>query len=589
MAAGGPTHTHELAEKRLWALVDAGVSLSSELNLDEVLRRIVDTACRIIGARYGAIGVIDEHRRGLSNFVYRGITEEERERIGRLPVGRGLLGALIDDPRPIRIDDLGADRRSVGFPANHPVMKSFLGVPVVARGQVFGNLYLTEKEGGGSFTDEDERLAIALASQAGIAVDNARLYGQTMASEASALRRLRELDVVQEIGNALLGESDPTRVLRMIVQEAIDLMGAVVAYIAMPDDDAQQLRVRVAAGPGAGSIEGMDIRTEGSFSEYAMRSLEPLLVDDALGDPRGTAPVAQRLNMHAMLISPLVERRHAMGALVLLHTEAGRFSQDDLFVLRRLSALGSLALRNARLISSERQRVQIESDLQEAKVREQMSAETLRSVIRAQEDERARIARELHDSAGQALTSILLALKLAEDLDSLDEVKRRLADLRELTSATASEVRRIARELRPTVLDDLGLETALRRYCADLQDRTPVEIHVDIELSGERLGQEIETVAYRIVQEALTNAMKSADPGRIDVAVDEADGVLHARVTDDGRGFDPEQTVGMGLGLLGMRERAELVGGKLTVTSAPGAGTTIDLAIPLEEGRTLEG
>jgi signal transduction histidine kinase len=565
----------------LWALVDAGVSLSSELNLDEVLRRIVDTACRVIGARYGALGVIDEQRRGLSNFVYRGISEEERERIGRLPVGRGLLGALIDDPRPIRLDEIGTDRRSVGFPQNHPVMKSFLGVPVIARGQVFGNLYLAEKIGDVRFTDEDERLAVALASQAGIAVDNARLYGMAMESELSAVRRLKELDVVQEIGNALLGESDPTRVLRMIVHEALDLLDASVSCIVMPSEDGDAMRVRVAAGPGAGSIEGLDVRKEGTFVDYAMRSLEPVLVDDALNDPRGTTEIAKTLKMRSMIVAPLVDRRNAVGAVVLLHAEVGRFSNDDLFVIRRVSSLGSLALRNARLITAERDRAQIESELAEARVREQVRADSLHAVIRAQEDERARISRELHDSAGQALTSILLSLKLAEDLDSLDEVKRRLADLRELTSSTAAEVRRISRELRPTVLDDLGLEAALRRYASDLQDRSAVQIDVMIRLEAARLDPEIETVTYRIVQEALTNAMKSARPSRIMITVAADDGLLRASVTDDGIGFDPESEVGKGLGLLGMQERAELVGGKLSIASEPGRGSTIELEVPL--------
>ena len=244
---------------RSWVLLDAIVSLSGELNLDVVLRRIVDVACRVIGAKYGALGVIDEQRTGLSNFVYRGITEEERERIGRLPVGRGLLGALIDDPRPIRLTEIGTDYRSVGFPANHPVMNSFLGVPVVSRGHVFGNLYLTEKIDGSEFSEEDEQLAVALASQAGVAVENARLYGSSMASEVSARRRLRELEVVQEIGAALLGELDPTRVLRKIVHEALDLMGASAAYVAMPDGTDDRLQIRVAAGRGTGAVEGVDI------------------------------------------------------------------------------------------------------------------------------------------------------------------------------------------------------------------------------------------------------------------------------------------------------------------------------------------
>ncbi|MEX0874108.1 MAG: GAF domain-containing sensor histidine kinase [Actinomycetota bacterium] len=569
------------SQQRLWALVDAVGSMSSALHLEAVLRTVVDTACEVIGARFGALGVIDEQRRGLSNFVFRGISEEERRRIGPLPLGRGLLGALIDDPRPIRLDDLASDARSVGFPAHHPPMKSFLGVPVVSRGKVFGNLYLTEKDGGGSFTDEDERLAIALAAQAGVVIDNAQLYGLAMANEAAARRRLRELEVVQELGGAMLGELDPTRVLRMIVNEAIELMGAAVAYVGMPTEDGQRLRLRVAAGRGAGSIEGQEIERVGSFSEFVMDSHEPMLVADTATDRRAYAPVAENLRMHSMIVAPLVDRRRSVGALVLLHPEPSFFSDQDLFVIRRFAGLGSMALRNAHSVATERDHAQMEIDLQEARLREQMRVDTLHAVMRAQEDERARIARDLHDSAGQALASILLSLKLAEQTDSITEVHKRLADLRQLTSATASEVRRIAMELRPSVLDDIGLVAALDRYVTDLQERTGILLERTIQLSGKRLSPEIETVIYRVLQEALTNALRSAQPTRIDIELEELGDVVRLVVRDDGRGFDPEAVEGEGLGLLGMRERASLVDGKLSVLSAPGSGTTIELEIPL--------
>jgi signal transduction histidine kinase len=572
--------TKDPAVERLWALVDAGVSLSGELQLDAVLGRIVDTACRVIGAKYGALGVIDEHRRGLSNFVYRGISEEERERIGRLPVGRGLLGALIDDPRPIRLDDLSEDKRGVGFPPNHPEMRSFLGVPVVARAHVFGNLYLTEKEGGVPFTEEDERLAIALASQAGVAVENARLYGSAMASEIAARRRLRELEVVQEIGAAMLSELDPTRVLRMIAQEAIELMDASIAYIAMPADGGDDLIIRVAAGRGAGSIEGSPLLRAGSFSDYAMTMLEPVLVHDARGDQRAQAPIAERMRMHSMIIAPLVDRRRSVGALTLMHPESNFFSEEDLFVVRRFAGLGSMALRNARLIASERDRTQMEAELHEAHLREQLRADALRGVIRAQEDERARIARDLHDSAGQALTSILLSLTVTEGLGSIEDMRRQLADLREFTSATATEIRRIAMELRPSVLDDLGLEAALDRYVSDLRVRSGIAIDLTVRLSGPRVGTEIETVIYRVTQEALTNAIKSGEPTRIAITLDDVGDVVRLVVTDDGVGFDPDTVSGKGLGLAGMHERAELVNGKLSITSEPGRGTTVELEIP---------
>jgi signal transduction histidine kinase len=240
-----------------------------------------------------------------------------------------------------------------------------------------------------------------------------------------------------------------------------------------------------------------------------------------------------------------------------------------------------MALRNARSVATERDHAQMEIDLQEARLREQMRVDTLHAVMRAQEDERARIARDLHDSAGQALASILLSLKLAEQTDSITEVHKRLADLRQLTSATASEVRRIAMELRPSVLDDIGLVAALDRYVTDLQERTGILLERTIQLSGKRLSPEIETVIYRVLQEALTNALRSAQPTRIDIELEELGDVVRLVVRDDGRGFDPEAVEGGGLGLLGMRERASLVDGKLSILSAPGSGTTIELEIPI--------
>jgi signal transduction histidine kinase len=460
-------------------------------------------------------------------------------------------------------------------------MNSFLGVPVVSRGQVFGNLYLTEKEGGGSFTEEDERLAVALAAQAGVVIDNARLYGMAMANEAAARRRLRELEVVQELGGAMMGELDPTRVLRMIVNEAIELMGAALAYVGMPTEDGQRLRLRVAAGRGAGSIEGQEVPHIGSFTEFVMDSLEPLLVDDAATDRRARAPVADSLKMHSMIVAPLVDRRRPVGALVLLHPDPAYFSDQDLFVMRRFAGLGSMALRNARSVATERDHAQMEIDLQEARLREQMRAESLHAVMRGQEDERARIARDLHDSAGQALASLLLSLKLAEQTDSITEVRKRLTDLRQLTSATASEVRRIAMELRPSVLDDIGLVAALDRYVTDIEARTGIRLVRTIHLSGVRLSPDIETVIYRVVQEALTNAMRSAAPTQIDIELEESDELVRLTVRDNGKGFDPDGVEGEGLGLMGMRERATLVDGKLAIRSAPGSGTTIELEIPI--------
>jgi signal transduction histidine kinase len=566
----------------LWELVDAGIFLSSELQLDKVLDRIVETACKIVGCRYGAVGVVNAERTGLSNFVYRGISEAERELIGDLPLGHGLLGALIDDPRPIRLDDLGADPRSVGFPENHPPMKSFLGVPVAAKGNVFGNLYLTEKKGGGPFTEEDERLAIVLAAQAGVAVENARLYKQAKAVEEQATLRLREIEFVQEIGHALLAEFDPKRVLRMIVHHARGLVGGDTAAIALLDDDGV-FRLRVAAGKNAGAMEGLEIPFEGSYSQLAMTTLESVMVKDSLNDSRVDPTIARTVGGRSSIIAPLTDQKGAVGVLGVVRPDPNAFDKEDLFMAKRFADLASLALRNARLIAAERERVHIEAELTAARLREDLRAQALRDIVRGQEEERRRIARELHDSFGQSLASILLGLKVVEQERTLPEARARLADLREVTAEAASEVRRIALELRPSALDDLGLTPVVERLAADVGERTGVRVSTSIALGG-RLHEDVETVVYRIAQEAVTNAVKYALARKISLALSDTDGTVTLVVSDDGRGFDVGSVKREGLGLVGMEERAALVGGKVIVDSNPGTGTTVTLEVPIEAG-----
>jgi len=574
-------HKHAPAQ-RLWELIEAGVFLSEELQLDAVLRRIVETACRVIGTRYGALGVLNESRTGLSNFIFHGLTEADRERIGDLPVGRGLLGALIEDPKPIRLADLSRDARSVGFPDNHPPMTSFLGVPIRSRGEVYGNLYLTEKQAAEGFSEEDEQLAIVLAGQAGAAIENARLFESARSAEAAAGRRLMELESVHELGIAVLSEVDPERVLRIVARRARELVRADTAAIALRDGD--ELVVRVAVGVRASVAEGLRVAMDATLAGAVMKSREPVLVPDALADDRMSPVVVRRLNLRSVVLAPLVQGSEGIGVVMLMHDEPERFSPDDLFAVSRFASLASLGLYNATLVATERRRADMEAELAETRVRSELRDQALKAAIRAQEDERSRIARELHDSAGQALASILLGLKVASDEPTLQDARARLSDLREIAAEAAGEVRRISRELRPSVLDDLGLEAALERLTSDIGERTTLKVSLSVELSDPRFEPEFEIVLYRVAQEALTNTVKYAGAGRVDVSLEEHDQVIRLTVADDGSGFDPQSKVGLGLGLRGMEERAELVGGSLDVRSTPGAGTTVVLDVPKKLG-----
>src|SRR6476619_2423966 len=235
-------------ESRYRALLEATLSLSSELSLDSLLQRIVDTAASLTGARYAALGVIDETGAELERFVTTGIDEQVHAAIGDLPRGRGILGVLITDAKPLRLNDLGDDPRSVGFPADHPPMRSFLGVPILMRGVAYGNLYLTEKDGGAAFTAEDEELATLLAAQAAVAIENARLF-------ESATRWSRQLESLEEVGNALVTETEIEPLLRLICERLRDLLEARLVSVALPVGE-DGLRFTAAAGEGADELEG---------------------------------------------------------------------------------------------------------------------------------------------------------------------------------------------------------------------------------------------------------------------------------------------------------------------------------------------
>ena len=213
---------------RLRVLVDSGIALSSELSLDTLLERIVATAAELTDARYAALGVIDSTGLGLERFFTTGIDAETHAAIGELPRGRGLLGVLIRDVQPLRLHDIAEDPRSVGFPRNHPPMRTFLGVPIVLRGVAYGNLYLTEKEGGAEFTEEDEEFTQLLAAQAAVAIENARLY-------ESSTRWLRQLETLNEIGNALASEVELEPLLDLVARRLQELVEARIVLIALPD------------------------------------------------------------------------------------------------------------------------------------------------------------------------------------------------------------------------------------------------------------------------------------------------------------------------------------------------------------------
>jgi two-component system, NarL family, sensor histidine kinase DevS len=541
-------------ETRRWRrLIDAGIAVSSELTLDGVLQRIVETAAELTSARYAALGVIDRSGLALERFLTAGIDPETHERIGDLPRGRGILGVLIRDAQPLRLHDLTADPRSVGFPPHHPLMRSFLGVPILLRGVAYGNLYLTEKTDGGDFTAEDQEVVTLLAAQAAVAIENARLY-------ESATRWLAQLESLTEVGNALAGETELAPLLELIASRLRDLIDAELVLITLPAPGGD-LRIEAAVGALAEGLAGKSLAQAGSKSGRVLERRRSERVDSTLDDIEVDQEVARRIAMRSGLFVPMIVGNRAIGVIA-AHNKRGpdpRFTDEDLRIAETFAARAAVAVDLA----------------------DRVARDALRRVVEGQELERRRLARELHDETGQALTSILLGLKRVEDAKTREDARAAATELREEIVKTLQSVRRLAVELRPKALDDFGLVPALERLADAFGGESGIAIDVEANLDETRLPPEVETALYRIAQEALTNVAKHADAEHVSLIVTRRDGSVTVVVEDDGRGFGAVGGESGGLGLVGMKERVGLLGGRLAIESTEGSGTTIVAEVPV--------
>jgi signal transduction histidine kinase len=540
------------SEDRLRALVETGVAITSELSLDALLQRLVEAAAALTGARYAALGVIDRSGTGLERFLITGVDAETHAAIGALPRGRGILGVLIRDDTPLRLHNLGEDPRAVGFPPNHPPMRTFLGVPIHLRGVAYGNLYLTEKAHGEDFTEEDEELVELLASQAAVAIENARLY-------EAAVGWSRQLESLNEVGNALATETDLDRLLDLIARRSRELLDARLVTVLLPAG-ADELRFAAVAGEGGEQVVGATIARSASKSGRVLERGRSELVESVVDDPEVSHEATRMIGARTGLWVPLLVRGRAIGVLA-AHDKLGgdgRFADTDLRLAETFAARAALAV-----------------DLSE-----RIASDSLRRVVAAQELERRRLARELHDETGQALASILLGLKGLEE--RLDPASRAATEeLRELVVSTLQDVRRLAVELRPSALDDFGLVAALERLATSFAEQTGIGVDFEAALADERLPEEVETALYRIVQESLTNVVKHAHARRVSILLARRNGAVKAVVEDDGRGFEPAKDTADGFGLVGMRERLALLGGRLEIESSGKGGTTIAAEVPV--------
>jgi two-component system, NarL family, sensor histidine kinase DevS len=537
---------------RLRGLVETGIALSSELSLDALLRGVVETAVELTGARYGALGVIDRTGTALEQFITVGVDEETRRSIGDLPRGRGILGVLIHTRETLRLSDLTQDPRSVGFPPGHPPMESFLGTPISVRGTTFGNLYLTEKEGGDDFSEDDEEVVRLLAAQAAVAIENARLY-------ESARQWSRQLEALNEVSEALVGEGDLPHLFDLAASRLRDLVDARIVMVQRPTPDGDWLTIEAASGESSQRLRDLRIDARRSKSGRTLERKRSERIDSLLDDPEVDQTAPRLVDASAALYVPLVVNDEAAGVIVAYDKRAAspRFSDADMRIAQAFA-----------------NRVAVAIDLSE-----RVGRRAVRALLDGQETERRRLARELHDETGQALASILLGLKTLER----DVGEEPLTVIRELVDAALGNVRRLTVELRPPALDDFGLAAALERLASVIGDHSSFTVDVNVALPAGLLPADHETAIYRIVQEALTNVVKHASAKHVSIVVASSEKAVRAVVEDDGVGFAPRSVREHALGLVGMRERAQLLGGRLEVESSPGAGTTVVAEIPLQQ------
>ncbi|HET9410816.1 MAG TPA: GAF domain-containing sensor histidine kinase [Candidatus Dormibacteraeota bacterium] len=529
------------------ALLEAGLTLASELSLPIVLQRIVDLAVQVTDARYGALGVIGNDGT-LVEFVTTGISAHQRREIGALPRGKGLLGYLITHPKPVRVANISRHARSVGFPAHHPPMTSFLGAPVLAMGKVYGNIYLTEKRSAKEFSPDDELSLVVLATQAGVAIANASLYEETRVRE-------RWLDALHDITSEILAGADADAVLPRIAEDARSLANADMAFIVNATAVPGALTVAVAVGLHSAGIEGQTVPAAGSVSGKVMRTGKPLVLEDAAAEQTAYAPIVRAARIGPAIVVPLRVRDQVGGTLVVANQKGGRlFEERTMRLVETFADQASVAIEYGRS-QGDRRRLGLM-------------------------EERERIAKELHDGIIQSLFAVGMKLQSTALISGPGEVSSRV-------EGAVSELDRVIRDLRnyifglrPGILADRQLDQALRVLGEEVQERSRISVGVDVDPQAASAMSPHSHELVQLTREALSNVVRHAGASHAWVRLELDDSSAVLTVEDDGVGFST-RGVPAGNGLRNMRERVLALGGALKLTSRKGKGTLLRFTVPL--------
>jgi signal transduction histidine kinase len=530
---------------RVHGLLEAVLAVGSSPELEAVLRRIVEAAVTLVNARYGALGVVGEDGR-LAEFIPVGLDEAEIAAIDHWPEGLGLLGRLISDPRPLRLPNIADHIYSSGFPDGHPPMRTFLGVPVRIRDEVYGNLYLTEKRGGAAFDEEDEVLVTALSAAAGVAIENARLFDESQ-------RQQRWLRANSEVTRRLLAGAAVEEVLGFVTEQTLEMTGADLVVLALPDASHRQLIVTHAAGADAQRTLGLVLPTAASLSGEVLASGQPITVEDFRNDEREARAARENLDLGPATIFPLGAAGHARGVLTIgRHPGAMPLPRAAVDLVTTFAAQAAIGLELAER-RSDAERLTVFED-------------------------RDRIARDLHDLVIQRLYASGMKLQGTMPMIDRPAVEERVSGVVDDLDITVKDIRKAifalqargkaAPVLRDEVMDvieemtePMGMTSSLR-LTGHLDDGVPGDIGEDM---------------LHALREALSNAARHGKATSAEVKIG-AGSELSLLVRDNGSGITDTSRRS---GLANLAQRAEHYGGTLTVGPAEGGGTELQWRVPL--------
>ena len=550
--------TREQLQERLIALHQASLELVKDVSLETLLERIATVACEQVDARYAALGVMDENGK-LAKFISVGMTDKQIKRLSHTPVGRGLIGELMDAELPLRVPIIQKHPRSVGFPSNHPHMVSFLGVPIRAGDRQLGQIYLTDKKDASEFNADDEMIIQMLAAYAATAISNARLYEQMLERDVALTRRNVDMSFLNGIASTLTSSLELDEILNKTLGLVMNYMRVEAGEIFLLEEDQKSLRMVLHRGHAAEAFWTRNVFKVGDgYVGVVAETRKPVVSTDLANDVRFLREAVVKAGFHQIACIPLLSGENVMGVMSVATLGTEPIDDRNVEMMAAVGNWAGLAIENARLHTNARRLAILE--------------------------ERERIGMDLHDGIIQSIYGVGLSLEnaLLSITDEPNDAKKRVQHAIDGLNQAIRDLRSYILDLRPRQLGNDGLMSGIKRLAAEYRANTFAEVHItEPESELKDLAQGHILTLFHICQEALANSGKHAKAKKVQIAVLATDDRVLLEITDDGKGFDMESmNANIGHGLANMRTRARSIGGDVDISSAMNEGTTILAWVP---------